>query len=302
METREKARCAVVAPGLTCPFEEALMSLIQRIISRMETPPTPGATPKPEPTGVSLSELEGKHVFNSEGFARSSDIPADHPDKAALIRATHAQHPIEIASGVHAYPMDWKENDIRAHWDLVKAQRENPEAFGIDGWDRPPSGKTSKLKLADEKPTPSEPPSLTPPSPTPVRLKGVQDFSDGGYWRREFNDRNVSGTSFLSNTPGSTMEISMARGVGNTSPNLVVRDSQGAEVHRFKGVETVRARFVFTEDGQLPASMSGNPYGPLALKAGETYTLSGAVTPMDRHPNANSNWFRIEVAGVRPKP
>lgn len=272
------------------------MSLIHRIISRMESQPTPGASPKPEPTGVSLSGIEGKHVFNSEGFARSSAIPADHPDKTALIRATHAQHPIEISTGVHAYPMDWKESDIRAHWDLVKAQRENPEAFGIDGWDRPKQGQTSKLNLPDEKPTPSE-----PPSPIPARLKGIQDFSDGGYWRREFNDKKVSGTSFLSNTPGSTMEISMARGVGNTSPNVVVRDSQGAEVYRFKGVETVRARFVFTEDGQLPASMSGNPYGPLALKAGETYSLSGAVTPIEGHPDANSNWFRIEVAGVRPK-
>lgn len=133
-------------------------------------------------------------------------------------------------------------------------------------------------------------------SPQPVLQKGVHDFSSGGYWFRDFKDRTVSGTSFVSHTPGSTLEVAMARGVGNDSPSFTIRDSQGKEVYRFQDGEAAIAHLVFTEDGKLPASMSGNRYGRLPLKAGETYSISGSVRPLEGHPNANANWFRLSIA------
>lgn len=282
--------------------------------SLRSVPSAHAAPPKAAaPAGGSLAGLEGQHVFNSTGFARSADMPADHPDKAALIRATHAQRPLEIAPGVHAYPMSWKEPDIQAYWARVKAEPVDPTAFDLGKRDRPPvlndrPKRESKLQLpeADPRaPAPATPPAPAPPraaTPTPAPrpdLRGVQDLTGGGgYWFKDFKDR-VSGTSIVSNTPGYGMDVSMARGVGNTSPSFVLRDSRGSEIYRFEGAEAPSARFVFTEDGKFPASLDPKRERYLkALKVGETYAITASVTPLEGHPNANSDWFRLTVRGT----
>lgn len=277
-------------------------------------PPTSAAKPT-VPDGIALSGLAGKHVFNATGFARTSDIPANHPFKKDLIRATHAQRPIELASGVHAYPMSWREPEIRAYWDRVKADPADPAAFDHGKrnrdtalTDRPKRGSNLTLPdAAPPAPAPIAPPKPATPAPAPPRATTpaprlepdqVHDVS-GLKWFKDFRDR-VSGTTIVSHTPGSGMLVTATAGVGNNSPNIVVQNARGEDVYRFSATESASARFIFTEDGNLPPST--DPYYGYyysALKMGEPYTITASVSADKTNPDANLNWFRLSVAGTQ---
>lgn len=158
-------------------------------------------------------------------------------------------------------------------------------------------------------PTPP-PPAVTPsplPTPTPAKaslpthapnpnLSGVQDLSSAGFWFKDFKDR-ASGTSIVSNTPGSVVTLDVTHGTGNTSPTFVVRDSKGNEVFRGSGVDVATARFIFTEDGNPPTFLDPKRARTFkALKVGEVYSITTAVSA-DQGPYTNSDRYRVAVRG-----
>ncbi len=224
--------------------------------------------------GVTLPDLPNKHIYNAEQFPNSAAIPANHPNKTDLIRASHAGRPVEVRKGVYAYPMSWSQEKIRTHWKQVQSAPQNPYK-SPDLFESRPS-------------TPGVTRSRRPTRPSPASLRSVQNFSAGGTWFRNFQDRGVSKLSFFSNTPGVKMNISAVVGSDSDAATMVLRDSKGNEIATQYGVEVATKTIVFTADGKPPPGAGREARGTLYLKAGEHYSVQAKM-------NNGSDWFRMEA-------